>query len=211
MDIGQIASRYPVLYHMAEDGSWESIRRLGLLSTSALLNRFEVEGGERFALESRWRPNIAPIEHCEHGVAFIRDQRPMPEDVLLRCLYGMTPRDWYEMLNRKVFFWVGTDRLERFLNAYSDGPRIVLTVDTTSLLNCYAEQITLSSINSGAPFRGNPSPRGVGTFKRVDEFPANGRIAELAVDCAVPDIADFVLSVSRWRGGEELEEVWRKG
>jgi hypothetical protein len=40
-----LISRYPVLYHMAEDGSLESIRRLGLLSTSALLGAFEVGGG----------------------------------------------------------------------------------------------------------------------------------------------------------------------
>jgi hypothetical protein len=44
-----------VLYHMAEDGSWESIRQIGLLSTSALLDRFEVEGERRYAIESTRR------------------------------------------------------------------------------------------------------------------------------------------------------------
>jgi hypothetical protein len=48
----RLASRYPVLFHMAEDGSWESIRERGLLSTSALLDLFEVEAEERFASES---------------------------------------------------------------------------------------------------------------------------------------------------------------
>jgi hypothetical protein len=48
----RLASRYPVLFHMAEDGSWESIRERGLLSTSALLDLFEVEAEERFAIES---------------------------------------------------------------------------------------------------------------------------------------------------------------
>ena len=43
MEIERLISRYPTLYHMAEDGSWESIQRHGLLSTSALLDRFEIE------------------------------------------------------------------------------------------------------------------------------------------------------------------------
>ncbi len=47
-----LVSRYPVLYHMAEDGSWEGIQRLGFLSTSALLDRFEVRDERRFAIES---------------------------------------------------------------------------------------------------------------------------------------------------------------
>ena len=56
MDPERLASRYPVLFHMAESGSWESIRECGLLSTSALLDLFEVEGGERITIESTRRP-----------------------------------------------------------------------------------------------------------------------------------------------------------
>jgi hypothetical protein len=35
-------------------------------------------------------------------------------------------------------------------------------------------------------------------------------VLELAVDYAVLEAAELTLRVSRWRGGEELEEVWRK-
>ena len=35
MEPGRLIDRYPVLYHMAEDGSWESIRRSGLLSANS--------------------------------------------------------------------------------------------------------------------------------------------------------------------------------
>lgn len=38
----ELANLYPRLYHMAEPGSWESIRRYGLLSTSSLLSLFEI-------------------------------------------------------------------------------------------------------------------------------------------------------------------------
>ena len=158
MDVGQLASRYPVLYHMAEDGSWEGIRRLGLLSTSALLDRFEVEGERRRRVESARRPEIEAIEHPVHGRALIRDNKPMQETVLGRCLTGMTPREWYETLNRRVFFWVDRRRLLKLLGARA--------------------------------YRGRAHP---------------------VLDYAVPEAADLTLRVSRWRGGEELEEVWRKG
>ena len=93
MDLQRLISRYPTLYHMAEDESWESIRRHGLLSTSALLDRFEVEGGERFAIESTRRPEIVRVDHPEYGTALIRDNKPMQEKSLERCLVGMTPRE----------------------------------------------------------------------------------------------------------------------
>ena len=84
MEVRQLASRYPVLYHMAEDGSWEGIQRLGLLSTSALLDRFEVGEGRRRRIESARRPEMEAIEHPEHGRAVIRDINPMQETVLER-------------------------------------------------------------------------------------------------------------------------------
>lgn len=213
MDAGELASRYPVLYHVAEDGSWESIRRLGLLSTSALLDRFEVEGGRRFRIESARRPEIEVIEHLRHGRAQIRDNKPMQETVLERCLTGMTPREWYETLNRRVFFWVDRGRLIRLLGAraYRERPHLVLELDTAELLRRYSEDVTLSAINSGATFAMNPAPRGPHTFLRIEDHPRGKAVVELAVDYAVFAAADLTDRVSRWRGGEELGEVWRKG
>ncbi len=85
---------------MAEGESWESIRRIGLLSTSALLDTFGVEGERRYDIESRRRQEIVKIEHPELGTALIRDNKPMQETALERCLQGMTPREWYEGLIR---------------------------------------------------------------------------------------------------------------
>ena len=213
MDVEDLVSRHPVLYHMAEDGSWESIRRLGLLSTSALLDRFGVEGGDRLAIESTLRPEIVTIEHPEYGTAQVRDNKPMQEKALLRCLVGMEPREWYETLNRRVFFWVTRERLRRLLCArpYRDAPRLVLELDTARLLRDYSEKVTLSSINSGATFAMNPAPRGRETFRPISGQPAGKPVVELTVDYAVPTVAEIVLSVSRWRCEEFLEEVWRPG
>ena len=52
MDVDAFIARHPRLYHMAEAGSWPQIERGGLLSTSALLDRFGYEGEERFV---RWK------------------------------------------------------------------------------------------------------------------------------------------------------------
>ena len=212
MEVERLVGRYPVLYHMAEDGSWESIRRLGLLSTSALLDRFEVEGERRFWIESARRPEIVSIEHPEHGRALIRDNKPMQEKTLQRCLTGMTPREWYETLNGKVFFWVDWKRLLKLLNAraYRDRPHLVLELDTEELFRRHAGSVTLSAINSGATFTMNPAPRGPDTFRCIENHPEDKTVVEVTVDHAVPDAADLVLSASRWHGAETLEEVWSR-
>jgi hypothetical protein len=160
VDTSRLVSSYPVLYHMAEEGSWESIRELGLLSTSALLDRFEVEDERRRRIESARRPEIEVMEHPDHGRAVIRDNKPMQAKTLERCLTGMTPREWYEALNRRVFFWVDRNRLLKLLGAraYRDRPHLVLELDTAELLRRHAEDITLSAINSGATFAMNPAP-----------------------------------------------------
>jgi hypothetical protein len=212
LDPRRLIERYPVLYHMAEDRSWESIRRIGLLSTSALLDRFGIEGDQRYAVESCLRPEIVSIEHPELGVALVRDNKPMQETVLRRCLQGMEPREWYEHLNRRVFFWVERKRLLKLLGAraYRERPHLVLEVDTPELLRRHTEKVTLSPINSGATFAMSPALRGPETFRRIADHPAGKPVVELAVDYAVPDIVNFVLSVNRWHGAEELEEVWSR-
>ncbi|HVF00748.1 MAG TPA: hypothetical protein VNA27_05335 [Rubrobacteraceae bacterium] len=195
---------------MAEDESWDSIRKHGLLSTSALLDRFEIEDEQRFTIESARRPEIVRIEHPEHGVALVRDNKPMQEKALERCLVDMTPREWYEHLNRRVFFWVERKRLLKLLGAraYRDRPHLVLEVETAGLLERHAEQVSLSPINSGATFALGPAPRGPDTFRRIAGHPNGKPIVEVSVDYAVPDIAEVTLRVRRWWGTEELEEVW---
>ena len=207
MDVELLASRYPRLWHMAEDGSWSGIRRHGLLSTSALLDLYNIEGERREALESRRRPEIQAVEHPEHGRALIRDNKPLQEKALEKSLSGLTVRQWYETLNHRVFFWVELKRLRKLLGAraYRDRPHLVLEVDTAKLLERHAERVTLSPINSGATFPMNPAPRGLKTFKRIADHNSDKPVVELAVDYAVPDIQELTLSVSRWHGTEKLE------
>ena len=91
MRADRLISHYPILYHMAEDGSWESIRRLGLLSTRALLDRFEIFGRRRFEIESCRRPETVEIRHLEHGLPLVRDNKLMQEKVLRAACTGWRP------------------------------------------------------------------------------------------------------------------------
>jgi len=99
------------------------------------------------------------LEHPKHGVALVRDNKPMQEKSLERCLHGMTPREWYEHLNRRVFFWVERKRLLKLLGAraYRDRSHLLLEVDTAELLERHVDRVTLSPINSGATFAMNPA------------------------------------------------------
>ena len=215
----ELADRFPRLYHMAEAGSWPGIRRHGLLSTSALLDLYELEGEARTSIEAAHRPASVPINHPEHGRAVIRDQKPMDDAGLRQSLQGgLAPTDWYRLLNDKVFFWLTEERLLRLLNAraYRDKRQAVLTLDTARLLERHAERALLSPINSGAT-KPYPQPRGPDTFLSLGEYPfaewdkkrrRKDPAVELAVRYAVPDVRDLVLRVDEREGGETVEVLW---
>jgi hypothetical protein len=212
---------YPRLYHMAEEGTWESIRDRGLLSTSALLDLFEINGDERFVIESQHRPESIVIEHRIYGRAVIRDQKPMRETSLRNCLIGMTPREWYELLNRKVFFWPTRERLIGLLaaKAYRDRTHCVLTIDTQRIFEAQLNGVRLSPINSGSTIY-NPQPRGRHTFFLPEDYPYEERrkmrgvlnaVAELCVDYGVPDITTVVSRVCHMEGPREIDVIYERG
>lgn len=213
MDVGDLIERYPCLYHMAEAGSWPSIHQHGLLSTSALLDLFEVNGDHRHAIESARRPRSVTIEHPEHGTAVIRDQIPLNPTILKRCLVGMTPGEWCETLNRRVFFWTQRERLERLLGAraYRARPHDVLTLDTASLVAAHEPAITLAHLNTGTTVFRAPA-RGPDTFRSIVDYPIEVRrqVVELAVDHEVADVEAHTLRVESWQGPEVLATVWER-
>jgi hypothetical protein len=220
VDVDELVATYPRLYHMAEAGSWEGIQRHGLLSTSALLDLFEVDGDLRHALESARRPESVTITHPLHGTAVVRDQIPLRERPLEQCLVGMTPTEWYRELNRRVFFWVTEQRVEGLLRgqAYRDRAHDVLTVDTATLITAHENKITLAPINTGSTIY-NPRPRGIGTFLPISDYPfeewrrrrsRRTAVAELAVLDGVRDIIDHTLVVESRRGDAVLRTVWQR-
>jgi len=215
--IDELISQYPTLYHMAAKGSWPSIQRFGLLSTSRLLDLFEIHGEQRWQIEAMHRPENVVIQHDRIGVAVVRDQKPMSDSGLMRALQdGLTPREWYKLLNRRVFFWLTRDRLVRLLKAraYRDDVHTVLEVDARELLNRHADRVNLCALNSGCT-KPMPHPRGRDTFLPLSKYPfherrgsGDNRVVELSVLGGVPDIAEYTLRVVDMQGDREVHLVW---
>ena len=220
-ELEEFVARHPLLFHMAERGSWPSIREYGLLSTSALLDLYEYRGAVRKGLESQRRSSSQTITHPAIGQAVIRDQKPITDSGLRRCLLdGLTPFDWYRILNCRIFFWVTEKRLHTLLNAgsYADSSHDVLFVDTRSLIENYSDVVTLAPMNTGntKPY---PHPRGRATFSRIHDYPYShwmrkrrGRepIVELAVLGGIPDIERFTFEVKEMHGSTVVRTIWIK-
>lgn len=221
LDNETIAREYPRLFHMAEPGAWPSIRKHGLLSTTSLLDLFEIERPRRKAIEAQHRPQSIQISHPTHGTAVVRDQKPMSDSALRKCLLdGLAPSDWYRLLNRHVFFWLSRQRLDRLLGAraYRQQRHTILEVDTLTLLDVYAKDVVLAPINSGSTIM-NPQPRGRATFQPIGSYPyeewrrKRGRrdaIVELAIRGGVEDIERFVLRVTE-EGAGSATKVLHEG
>ncbi|RWP09993.1 hypothetical protein [Mesorhizobium sp.] len=216
----ELVQRYPRLWHMAHSGAWPAIRDYGLMSAAALLNDYGVEGDRRHQLGSCRRPNSIALQAEGRPGTVLRDQKPINDGRLAQCLDdGLTPRDWYELLNSRTFFWLSRSRIWKLLHAraYRDVPQTVLTLDTARLVSAHRDRIWLSPINSGATLF-KPQRRGLATFRRIVDFPFEQRaktrrlednVVELVVDHSVPDVADYVLAVHEVRNDQILSEIWR--
>jgi hypothetical protein len=212
----QLVAKYPRLWHMAHDGAWPSIRDYGLMSAAALVDAYDVDCASRDTLLRCNRRKSVPLTRNGLPGAVLRDQKPMSDAALKRCLDGMSPTQWYELLNSRCFFWLSRDRVRGLLQAYRSEPQTVLTIETRGLVAAHRESIWLSPINSGSTLF-NPQQRGAATFKRVGDFPFAQRATtrrpknnavELLVEHSVPDIAKHVLAVYRVRDGQK-GEIWR--
>lgn len=216
----EIATHYPRLFHMANVGSWPSIRHHGLLSTQALVDLYGVDGELREKILRSRRNESIPLEREGLTRAVVRDQLPLREKSLEQCLTDMTLEEWLETLNSRVFFWVDEPHLENLLGAraYKADAHDVITVDTAALVERDAAKIRLSPINSGSTLY-TPSPRGSQTFMAIADYPfaerrrARGKeaIIELAVEGGVERIEEVALKAERRRCGGVIEEVlWER-
>jgi hypothetical protein len=221
MDIEAFIRRHPVLWHMAEAGAWPKMQRQGLLSTTALLDLFEYSGEERRRIESARRTESIEIGYRDHDTAIIRDNLPLREQFLAKSLEDMTASEWYELLNRKTFFWVSKERLQRLLGAraYRNRAHDVVAVETRRLVERDLDRITLAAINTGATLYPSAPQRGRNTFQRIQDYDLDavvrrrGRkdaIVELAVDYAVRDIEEVAFLVERWFRNQVCEVLWER-
>ena len=207
----ELAALHPRLYHLTAPGAHRGIRRHGLLSARAILDRLGIEGEERTRLLERRRPCEVPLSRPGLGAFALNDNLPLTEAALARCLDGgMTPADWLRLLNSQVYFWPSEKRLASLLGARTnrDREREVLVFDTLSLARAHAARVRLSPINGGSTIR-TPARRGRSTYAPLLEHGygawrrLRGRldtIAEVAVEGAVPDAAEHLVEVRRVGG-----------
>jgi hypothetical protein len=217
VDRNRLLAEHPVVYHMAEDGSWPNIAARGLLSTSALVDLFNPPSEIREAVLGQVRRTSTILTHPEHGTAVIRDQAPLK--FIDRCLTeGSTRQQFLDALNGRVFFWVTRARLDRLLGArlYRAKPHVVLHVDTARLLEDHGEDVQLTPYNTGSVHVPNMPKRGPEVFVDIRDYPydewrrkrgaAGEALVELTVPYSVPDIAQYTIRVERWVDGT-LQEV----
>lgn len=200
----ELCKRYPVLYHMASFGSWPSIAKHGLLSTESLLDLFEVPEPRRIELLTTQRRTSVEITHPKHGMAVIRDQKPLSAKNLARCLRGCSAEKWYRTLNERLFFWLDRERLYTLMSAaeYVGKKHTVLQLDSSSLVGKYETRIMLAHMNTGNT-RPYPHPRSPATFQSMNDYPYAERqrlsdysaVVELTVMGGMPDAKNYVTKV----------------
>jgi hypothetical protein len=210
-----LANLHPTLYHMAEDDTWPSIRQHGLLSTQAIVDLHQPDADAREQILSAVRRDKIKLTAMAHGDMAIRDQRPAK--FLKECMNdGVSPQDYLDALNGRVFFWLRLSRLTRLLNArlYRHSRHTVLHVDTTRLVGAYPGRVQLAPYNTGSMHVPTAPRRGPDVFTDLADYPyerwlaKRGRsgepVVELTVSYAIPDIARFVTKVEAWEGGKPI-------
>jgi hypothetical protein len=195
------------------------IQKHGLLSSSRLVELFEVPEPRRTELLSTQRKHSEVICHPVHGTATLRDQKPLSAKNLARCLRDCDPANWYRILNERVFFWLDRERLITLMSAaeYASKTHTVLQIDSSGIVARYADRIELAHMNTGntRPF---PHPRGRDTFRSMQDYDYEHRrkladyssVVELTVIGGVNDIQKDVTRVehaSMAKGVYETMEV----
>jgi hypothetical protein len=221
IELNEMLNDCPTLYHVTNSGNWINIEKRGILSTRALLELYEIADDDRIKILRSRRSGEIELGHPTLPTAYLRDQLPMSDDGLRNCLVdSMTPEDWYELLNQKVFFWLNPKRLRMLLAAevYEHKIHDVIEIDTRPLVTAYRGKIWLCPINSGYT-KYTPEPRGLSTFMRIDDYPykmycelreRGERAVELAIDDAVPDVKQFVKRVTKVSAKSELEVLFHR-
>lgn len=202
------AHRHPVLYHVAPAANWPCIRRHGLLSTSALLERCHVSADRRGSIEAghRREPTQITCPECQRTLT-IRDQRPMSVKKLQSCLIDMTVQEWFRLLNGMVFFWAEAEDATHFLKAYAGSHQCLIQLRAADLLAAHVDRVAISPINSGSTYYA-ARQRGRDTFRPLTMHCDTDRIVEVTIKNAVESVIDFVMRVDAVDANGDRSLLW---
>lgn len=160
MTASELTALFPRLYHVTVPGAWESIRTIGL-RPSAELARIQ----EKLEVLEQRRPSSIDLGNS----IVLNDQLPLSEKALEKCLDDeLTPKDWLDVLNQRVFFYPTEAEVVKLLNARINRSRErdILVLNTKSLAEDYLLHLEFCPINSGSTIR-KPAKRGLDTFTSI--------------------------------------------
>jgi hypothetical protein len=182
---------------MAEAGAWPAIRDHGLRTTRRLVDECDPDPALRERVLGRPRAEAVTLAHPLLGPVVVRDQGPLLERNLR--LTDMTVREWLDVLNGRVFFWLDPAKLAGLRRArrYRARAHDVLTLDTAGLVRAHRDRVRLTGLNSGATLFPNSPARGSHTFATIADRPSSPPPVELAVIDGVADVDAHVLRVER--------------
>ena len=136
------------------------------------------------------------------GATAVLRKQLMPDERLRPTLSGKfadRPDLWRDHINRHVFFWVSTDRRDRFLSACAKSRArgaigtgcapVVIELDTASLLAAHPDAAFFSRINTGSTVRGGARTRRDETTLRPVHAWRGERAVELAIRGPVAVVA----------------------
>lgn len=182
------------LYHLAESSNLPSILQHGLLSAERL---FALAGVPHVSALRAHRPACLRLSD---GI-LVRDQKPMSPNLLAPALDGgLTPADWYALVNRFVFLLPDRTRLVPYRRAYAARPQVLLVFDPVRVLTDCAERTWVSPINSGNARR-RAARRGPQTWVPYERWvragwePRSKKPVEVLVDGFVPTTAAYLKDV----------------
>lgn len=170
IDLKALPLKRPYLYHLTHRVNLPKI-----VSTRTLFSASELfrQSGCEDHVRIRRREHVL-IEIDGHSI-HIRDQRPISEKALPKCLEkGLRVPDYYELLNQRVFLWATVERLNRHYQRYATERPVLLRFLTEDIVRLNPH-IEFSRLNSGATransHLGGIAPRrGRGTFQGPGAF-----------------------------------------
>ena len=145
------AAKFPRLYHVAWPQARARIRRDGLMSPAALVER---EGLPRDVLLAP-RAEITDLG----GGMILNDNSPLNLAVLRRALPdSLSVEDWLGELNRRVFLFPKEARARAFANAAAAAgkARDIWVFDTRGFAAAYLDRMDITPFNTGAAVRNAP-------------------------------------------------------
>ena len=201
MDVEELITRHPRVFHTMSATAWPSVQRHGLLSTQRLIDLFGLDATERDRLLRSPRKQSTVLSTPGLPPAVIRDQKPM-KFIAEKIDPSSSLAEYLTAINARVFFWASPERLDRLRQAkeYRTEDQVVLHVDTRALVERHGPRIELCRLNSGAVTQKNHPVRGHRSWQPISDYPydeyrrrhgRDGALVEVTVLDAVPDILDL--------------------